>query len=770
MKILKSMLLQEKEKLAVLSREISFIYEICDFYSKSTDHNKLEGMNIDLEQNFGNLKDNIIHLYEEISALDKNIESTFELNTGKNCIEILFYIDYFRKDINKIVKELKPINSKVFQMFRDGYNQYIPKPTPGRMFSNINMTSQIEYNLERKLTKFLESGSNISLSVDIIWDFSNSYKIKNVKTKDNKTTLFFQMSYWYFDLPFLIPALTHEIGHIVIEEDDDIKKEFQKKLYGYLVDKINLDKKIQFIFSKYIIDNDSIQNYFLIDHWTQEIISDIISLLYHGDAYLLTFAHSFLGYYFSDTFGRAEKYKNKIEIAPWIFNANRDSTFIRLAVLIETRKIIKSSNNYELYGKNIFDFKSEIIDEIEEIINSIYLINGKYSNHQTIKNYYNNWHNYLDGFKIVEDFILFIFSNIKTFLEDNQNLLHKLIDRFTNKTNDEESINTKKLPKYFKDLWVKRFDGNYLYENKVPHKYELRKKIHRETIIKIYNEIYKQKEDYLDIIKPYVLTFYKYKIDHLSDEELKKFKDLKIPESTLGIYDEVKLSQELQNSEDYIKPEIKELPKNEIKKYALKFNIMKILKDINGKGEGNLNVFIQIKIKKNLDKNDIYDNLFESIKVLYEYFSKDEHNESFNLVKTFKSLGPKDIIINIEKTNIEFIYEVKKFLTGNNSFSRTFTTISYSSNQKEVFRSNNKYVLVTNLRLSDNENTDITKLLSTTYLSKIKDYNTTTGVMDYRIEWNTETSLNDIDSFFEEMIGKKCVYDIQTYIEQKNIC
>ena len=66
-------------------------------------------------------------------------------------------------------------------------------------------------------------------------------------------------------------------------------------------------------------------------------------------------------------------------------------------------------------------------------------------------------------------------SSLWTFLDTYYKLKQKEID---------DIANIEELPKYFKDLWVKRFKVE-INKQKVPHKFELRKKIHRKTIKKI---------------------------------------------------------------------------------------------------------------------------------------------------------------------------------------------------------------------------------------------------------------------------------------------
>ena len=151
--ILKSILMLSKEKLCVLAEEISFINDICNYHQGETDMEI--SVKKDLEENFKNLSEQVKKISEDIKKLDNEISYKFQIKDGEEDERlILYFIDFYGKEINKVIQKLKLVNGKTSQMFRDGYNQYIPKPTPGRVISNINMTSQVEENLEQRLKNF----------------------------------------------------------------------------------------------------------------------------------------------------------------------------------------------------------------------------------------------------------------------------------------------------------------------------------------------------------------------------------------------------------------------------------------------------------------------------------------------------------------------------------------------------------------------------------------------------------------------------------------
>jgi len=174
-----------------------------------------------------------------------------------------------------------------------------------------------------------------------------------------------------------------------------------------------------------------------------------------------------------------------------------------------------------------------------------------------------------------------------------------------------------------------------------------------------------------------------------------------------------------------------------------------------------LNMIIQMEIKKDLQSTDTYESLNVYLSDLYDSFI--DNKDLFGKIEFFKSLGPKDIILRIENLTIDSIYSIKAELAK--KFDRTFTTISYNSqindkkeNVLEKIKSNKQYRLSTTLRLSPEAELDIPKK----FKNKIKECLMIPGVMDYRIEWKENTSLNSIELFYDEMIGEKMISDIQT--------
>jgi len=785
--ILKSRFFLLKEELCVLADEINFVYDIC-IYHQGEEY-KERSVKKDLEENFKNLAKQLLIISKEITLLDSKILNIFTIEEGKEDErELLYFIDFYQKEINKIIQKLKFINMKTSQMFRDGYNQFMPKPTPGRMVSNINMTSQVEESLEQRLKKLL--GKNDSknkeekLSAQIIWEYQKLYDIKQYKNND-LDIVFFRMSYWYFDLPYLIPALTHEISHLALREEKN-KKHIAEIIVNIKSETVSQGKDTLF-------KQRQIKVAFF-DNIINEIVADIFSLIHHGTAYIFTMAHELLGYYFASTF----EYSNTLQslsISPWVYNDKRDNSFIRLSILLKFHTFLKearASKKIECH-EELFSSEEQYLKEIQDLLDIIYYKKRLGDSKQTIRAYYENWHNFLPEFNEIESFILFFIQQVSEelikkeawFLEILENTkdsnlkkmeetkcqpfvsevtqlltgkkkvtLEKVIDSekktflvdnyLMKEIKGKDSIQYK-IPHFYNDLWQTRFRS--LRYDVVPHKSELRKKIHRNTI-----EVLLQKKLVkIEEIKPYILTFYKYKIETGN----RKSKELPY-ESTLGIYDNIQIERE----NEFYFPKAKGISekKSNSENYTLKFSMMKILTDIHGENKkGYLNAVIQMEIEKEVQSIDTYGNLTSKLIELHDYF--DENKHLYMKVDFFKSLGPKDIIVRIDGMSIESIYEIKAELAK--KFQRTFTTISYATGKEEELnkiKSQGKYQLSTDIRLSSNGKL----LISKEFKSNIKKCFMTPGSMDYRIDWESKTSLAKIETFYKEMIGKENISDIQT--------
>lgn len=778
----KSLLCLEKEKLFILSKELNYRGLICDFFDLEEKHNESEKK--DSEHSFRMLKHQIIELKESIEknfdTLSKNIEKLdsreYKLSLK---IESLIYLDMVREYIKYIVNKADVINTKISQLLRDGYNQYLPKPITGKRYSNSNITSQVEYNLKNRLKKLLNDNKD-TLDTMIVWDYDDDYKISKYKTK-NKEHMVFKLSYWYFELTYFLPNLTHEIGHIIQKEYDFLNpnilsNKLKKSLKGYLL-KNDLDNLMPIL--------------------SVEIFSDIVSFLYHGNSYLYAITHKQLGEGLSNSYksihdscydenhkiidiNNIKNLENSFKISRIRFNYKRDFIFIRIYILLIIRDMLKTDIKY--YSDNIdnkekileekFEFNEKNFDAIKDLnslLNSIFNIEDKKEIPDSLENYYNNYINYKEEYDSALSTVKKSISIIKKYFKKNSIILYNILN--IEKQHSKRSVYKNILPTHFNEIWNKRF--NALDKNKTIHRFEYRKKLHKKIYEKLMdNSIYSLIQPYIlkNEIKPYSMVFIKFRLD-----EIKKYNDIKtlIPHKdivaqgkVLGMYDFMYIKK---IDEVFKIDKINKSKTNfsELKYYESYYSLMKILSDKNGNLEKNrdniLNATIQIEVKKNLKSgtSDIYNNLYKNLVDINNILNKID-KKTYKRIDTFKSLGPKDIIVHIHNATIETIYELKKDFY--NEFNRTYTTL-YFNNYNLCFKNTN-YYFVSNLRMSSKFT--IQEFRKTYEKEKnIFTISLKTGVMDYVIAWKRETNLNSIIDFHNKLLSKNLIYDIQTSIEEE---
>ncbi len=100
--IIKSIFMLSKEKLQVLSEELKFLYDICNYHAG--DENVSVSLKKDLEDNFANLKRQVRALSKKSVELDKKIDNHLR-RSSEDERELLFFIDSYQKEINSMIKK-----------------------------------------------------------------------------------------------------------------------------------------------------------------------------------------------------------------------------------------------------------------------------------------------------------------------------------------------------------------------------------------------------------------------------------------------------------------------------------------------------------------------------------------------------------------------------------------------------------------------------------------------------------------------------------------
>ena len=801
----KSLLCLEKEKLFILSKELNYRGLICDFFDVENSSDMSEKK--DLEHSFRMLKHQIIDLKKSIEnnfdTLSKNIEKldTKEYRFSLE-IESLIYLDMVREYVKYIVDKADIINTKISQLLRDGYNQYLPKPITGKRYSNANITSQVEYDLKNRLKKLLKDEQDI-LDTMIVWDYDDDYKISNYSIKNkNKEHIVFKLSYWYFELAYFLPNLTHEIGHILQKKYDflnpiPLSNTLRKNLKGYLL-KSDLD--------------------ILIPLLSEEIFSDVISFLYHGNSYLYAIAHKQLGEGLSKSYRTVydscydkkndkiidtqniKDIENAFNISILRFNYKRDSIFIRIYVLLNIREILEKNINFfskYMYKRELLNEKFEfnknnfdVVSNLKRLLNSIYNINNTGRIPNSLESYYLKYKNYKEEYISVLSTVEKSINIITNYFNVNTKILNDILNIETNHLKRSQYKDV--LPTHFNEIWNKRFDA--LKENKTIHRFEYRKKLHKKVYEKLLNNFvydssipynirvysysktnnltfYASSIPYISKkeIKPYSMVFIKFRLDELNNynniEKLTSHKDIVAQGKVLGMYDYmyIKKLDETFNIEKIYKSKINF---GDLKYYESYYSLMKILSNKNGNLNNEQNILsatIQIEVMKNLNSGtqDIYNDLYQDLVDINNILKK-IGKETYTKIEIFKSLGPKDIIIHIDRATVDTVYDLKKEFY--NKFNRTYTTL-YLNDSNLWFKDTN-YYFVSNLRMSSEftikKFREIYEKEKNIFTISLK-----TGVMDYVIVWRREATLNDIISFHNTLLEENLIYDIQTSIEEE---
>lgn len=733
------------EQVDILAKEYEYIILIANFYS-GTHKNKAKSQKADLEKNFNSMKELIEKEYDLLIEINNYIAKHLKHireDQKDDIVSVFITIDYVRKDINRLIYKFEKINEKLIQMLRDGYNQYIPKPIIGKRHSNINIISQLELKINES--------RNIAPDNEffITWKFTHSYKVLRL---DSKRTMI-NLSYWLFDTPYLMPTITHEIIHKRINEFSDLTNILKNILHeNSHLNATNNRKKI--------FKNQN--NQVAIDSILEDITIDIISFLKHGNSYILTLATVHLGYQFASTFKR-DKTNNSYEIAPWIFNQQRDISMLRLFILvnfIEKQSLIKELKNHDKFIQN-----SNEIKKINNIMKKLYF------EEEGFQQIYSNYHNYNEEYQLITTFIKSFTTDIlhsDSFIEE---VKKKYLDEESNSIAIKERI--KNLPETFNDIWEDRLNNTQSPQKTT--KVEYRKKVHNKTIKKLLKKSYLSSTD---ILKAYQITFVKTKLPEIKDSNFDYLDFHSVQDdtyyNTLGIYDFVKISEPTPrnySNENMLKKICKK--KQHYKSFI---SLMKIMDDTLGKNENEnkeFNAIIQIEIEKNLcteNIHDTYNELFKDLEKVRKIFTDNKiiKENQYEKVEFYKSLGPKDIVIIIYNCSIETIYTIKKAIGKESSLKRSYSTIFYDKNNDEHLHINN-YNLSTEIRANNTNADDTTNIED--YL-KGKQFTGATihkiaGVMDYKIIWNTDIQLNTINSIYTTLIQEGHIQDLQTMISEK---
>ncbi len=778
----KSLSFLQLEKLLIITKEVDFIKNILDYFCGYDCR--------DEDKNKKFLQENIKKLKHDINNIFKRIENLKDINTNiinkSSDIEFIIFYDYVRTQIEELLSIIEALYTKMNQLFGEMLNQYIPYPTFfGRRYSSYGILMYLDHAYESILKKLIEPKTpenNIVLG----WSYNTGFKHKILRNKDIQRVNYnyethndyIELPYWYYELPFLIPAITHEVVSIALRKkgsrlEDKYYKKFHNKLKTFFDD--NSNRLVREI-------GDVLGYEWLTKELSQDIYADIIAYEIHGYSYVLTLVHNLLGEKISKDFievvyeddgNRIEKYNFKPN--DWLFSPKREHNHLRIYFMLSLLAMDKKQCNKEIKREEIIAFIKNTLDLIIELISNT-TFKKTFNCKASLENkkngfeklYRENFPNYYSTYEVVKiylkqltDFLLSI---------DRKIIIPKNLKKILKQINFID----------FNPLWEERFLVINNNENKVPYKGKFRQFIHRE----ISDIEYLKNNDENGI---WVLTLRKVRKDYINkkftsetslDDFKKKMKEIMDDTHSLinqkfiayGIYDYAYLEKKENtlNVKELLEEILNKKRENELFYFDSKSILMKISETVYGKRDTEKKAFsliINIELIKDSKKPNGYKDLKKAVESLSKTLK--DKQEMFEKADIYKSLGPKDLTVIIQNSNINNLYEIINYIYKEDAkeklINRTFSIFCskhYEDNQNLQIEEN--YSFVTYIRVArNNKGEELIKKIRNE--DKTAEIFQTSGVMDFRIKWS-EKSISKLFEKYEKLYSY--ITDYQTKIEK----
>ena len=330
-----SLKLLHLEKLLVIKKEIAFIENILKYYKGYEEHTITVS------------KATINKLLNDIDSLKSRIEHLENIHKGQlnTILEverplnfILFY-DYVKIEIEEMLLVIEALYDKMNQLFGEMLNQYLPYPTFfGRRYSSVGLMMYLDNYYKIVLDKLNSSKNKLVLG----WSYNSGFKHKILRNRDIRRVDYdymlyndyIELPYWYYELPFLIPAITHKVATIALRSRTSIFRseyeKFEQTLIEFFQDKSNI--LVRAI-------GDILGYKTIVKELSRDIFADIVAYKIHGFSYLLTIFHNLLGENIAKDFleihysNKSPKERYEIRANDWIFSAKREHNLLRLYLL-----------------------------------------------------------------------------------------------------------------------------------------------------------------------------------------------------------------------------------------------------------------------------------------------------------------------------------------------------------------------------------------------------------------------------------------------------
>ena len=630
----------QKEQNRIIVGELNNLNTIIKFFSKQEKKIQNRKLPRNIDKDIEILITNVLNI--EI------LLNEYKVFSEKNALILAILYDKNKKEYVEIYKKLNFITKSIEQNLFDSLNQFIPRPFLGKKYSSkalITKLNDYHENLFLNITN-----KKMEFKVNTFWDFNDKFLCDiSSKYSDNS---YISFPYGYYELPYILPVMMHECSHIILKNTDVFKD---------LLD--DMDDNLRFILDykiKGTIHDTSFNRLNEIVNtreYAEDIVSDIISLKVYGLSYLLTFFHIAYGF---DIHNEGVIVSNDdfddFKISNWNFTTDKDFLILRFTFLLSILELGNDEENKAIIESirwylQLFDIKNDNPHSLNTLIKE-----SPYT-----KKYDVIYKSYETNRSIVE-LLLENLSKIydKEYLD---NLISLKIEDF--KTID------------FNRLWHNRFNNLNKNQNIVPDKSEFRKILH----------------SFLDNTdsKPYILKYIKMRTDKEFDltkigNELKE-NDIY---NCYGLFNYVTICKQDEN----ICLDIEDLKLNSKldNYYTINHSLMKYT-HISGKNEDSenlVNCFLHIELKDSV----IFD--INKYKTFIEKYDK-----LFGYVNIYKSLGPKDLILEFRKITLDNIYYIKEqiFQDVGDNVGRTYTNIFSELDRKIIVSDNIRITSILRLRL-----------------------------------------------------------------------
>jgi hypothetical protein len=742
-----------------------FQYQWIEFFKKSNDKSQRELIS-------QKIHDDINTHLKYIQKLNEDITNYYN-KFGKRKDELLSFLtlyDFYNQEIKKLLEITQYIQSKFLQFQQEHFNQYMPVPSINKRYSSKGF---LDY-LKDYHTEILENeDKNIKHPVTL-WGHSDSFRAHQSLGKSNEK--YVEIPYWNYEIPFMLPIITHEMGHIILENGKFTELNKIKDIF------IN-SSDIKTVFK----DNES---------FLDEILSDIFAYLHHGSAYIISATHELLGLGFSYQF--YSKNKNEpISINPIDIEEQKFiEALVRLKVLIffsiEDNPIIEelknilhwiileiAPNNYETnIVRALKETKNNANTSLAKIYHYFYNLDKEYIDfHYAITNYTQAIEKVLKDnenqvFKKLETILLRIDPSQKKYISQKNKKLNKLYlykesfnnlsdDRITLLTKDNhlESIQIEFKNKLRKIILTKEDVLNNNAENKdIGSAYEL---VMFKTRMDRFEQN-KQEKNYIKILSDEIKKMHHTVLINASTEHNEFNNNISIdPKFTFDYYSMlalVKKRESITIAELNRYLEYKSHTKT-AKYYTNKYSLILLEKHHSNPREDSdhFSAFISLSLTRNDSKNT---------KKAIQSINNTMKKEKFQLIKyeIYKSLGPKEMVIHLHHCSIGTLYAAKRELFQDEDtkiFHRSYTTVYTDPKDINKLQIKDPYYCGSSLRAKTNThdedfgNSNIHSLLMTT------------GVKDYTIQWKENTPMISIMKYYDELAKNGKFTDVQTFLMKR---